>query len=233
MWQELREELHPQGLEIVTVALDAGGADDAGNWIDAANARHPSLIDAQHRLDELFGVVNVPSGIWIDEDGMIVRPPEPTWPGRSVWREISKGVEIPADVDPAIAHALAMAKRIKADPERTLTALRDWVANGPSSRYALSPDEVIARSRPRPVEHSLAAAHFELGQHLWRSGDQEGAVDHFKEAHRLQPENWTYKRQAFQFVNPVLQNAVEVYGTSWAAEVERAGPENYYPEAGM
>jgi hypothetical protein len=39
VWQELREELHPKGIEIVTVALDTGGADKARPYIEAA---HPS-----------------------------------------------------------------------------------------------------------------------------------------------------------------------------------------------
>ena len=47
-----------------------------------AEAEHPSLIDEAHLLDELLGVVNVPSGVWIDEQGVIVRPPEPAFPGR-------------------------------------------------------------------------------------------------------------------------------------------------------
>ena len=84
MWQELRTELHPRGLEVVTVALDVGGADAAGTWIDLAKPEHPALIDAEHRLDELLGVVNVPTGVWIDEQGMIVRPPEPAFPGKYI-----------------------------------------------------------------------------------------------------------------------------------------------------
>ena len=31
-------------------------------------------------MGELFGVVNIPNVVWIDEDGMIVRPAEPGWP---------------------------------------------------------------------------------------------------------------------------------------------------------
>ena len=42
MWQELRTELYPQGLEIVTVALDVGGAQAAGPWIDLAKPEHPA-----------------------------------------------------------------------------------------------------------------------------------------------------------------------------------------------
>ena len=52
---------------------------------------------------------------------------------------------------------------------------------------------------PRPAEHAEAAACFELGQHLWRAGDRRRAVPWFREAHRLDPENWTYKRQAWTF----------------------------------
>ncbi len=62
------------------MALDTGGTDAAGPWIDRAKTTHPALVDAAHVLDELLGIVNVPSGIWIDEDGVIVRPPEPAFP---------------------------------------------------------------------------------------------------------------------------------------------------------
>ena len=55
MWQELREELHPKGLEVVTVALDLKGVETAGRWIEAAAPRHPALIDQAHVLDELEG----------------------------------------------------------------------------------------------------------------------------------------------------------------------------------
>ena len=49
MWQVLREELQPKGLEIVTVALDARGAVVARPWIEKAAARHPSLVDESHQ----------------------------------------------------------------------------------------------------------------------------------------------------------------------------------------
>ena len=32
------------------------------------------MLDPTHQLDTLFGVVNIPNVIWIDEDGVIVRP---------------------------------------------------------------------------------------------------------------------------------------------------------------
>jgi hypothetical protein len=223
----VRSELHPKGLEVVTIALDVGGVEAAGKFIDRANAQHPSLIDEQHRLDELFGVVNVPSGIWIDEHGMIVRPPEPAWPGRAVFRDFIPK-EMPADADPWVVKALDLTKQIRHDPERYLEALRDWTERGSSSRFALSPDEVVERSRPRGRESAAAAAHFELGQHLHRAGFTDDAVPHFREAHRMEPDNWTYKRQAWSFVD-VLQRPTDVYEGDWAGDVEKVGPENYYP----
>ena len=225
MWQELRTELHPQGLEIVTIALDTGGADAAGPWIDLAKPEHPALIDEAHLLDELLGVVNVPSGVWIDELGMIVRPPEPAFPGRAVIAELG----VPAGAPPRIAEMLQEATKIRIDPAAYVAALRDWVVNGSGSCFALGANEVVERSTPRPPDASRAAASFELGQHLHRAGDPEAAVPWFREAHRLQPDNWTYKRQAWEFLDPIMQGPTEQYEGDWLADVRKIGAENYYP----
>lgn len=227
MWQEVRQELHPKGLEVVTVALDVGGFEAAGKFIERANPEHPACVDQQHLMDELFGVVNVPSGIWIDEGGSIVRAPEPAWPGRSVFREIMPK-ELPPDADPTIVAMLAETRKIRTEPDRYLEALRDWADKGRESRFALSPDDVVRRSRPRPREEAEAAAHFELGQHLWRDGRTDPAVRHFRDAHRLAPDNWTYRRQAWSFADP-LQRESEVYEGNWLADVRKIGAENYYP----
>jgi hypothetical protein len=152
---------------VVTVALDAAGAEAAGPSIDAAHPEHPSLIDTAHRLDELLGINNVPMAVWIDEGGTMVRPPEVAHPGRSVLRDLLAEHGVPADAPPLMLETLAEASKIRVRPERYANAIRDWVARGADSRYALAPDEVVARSRPRPREASRAAAHFELGQHLY------------------------------------------------------------------
>jgi len=68
-------ELGPLGLTIVTVALDTD-VEAARPFHEAANPTHPSLVDQSHRLVELFGITNVPFGLWVDETGTIVRPPE-------------------------------------------------------------------------------------------------------------------------------------------------------------
>ncbi|GAC1411103.1 MAG: hypothetical protein NVSMB57_05470 [Actinomycetota bacterium] len=182
-----------------------------------------------HSIDELFGIVNVPSGVWIDESGIIVRPPETAWPGKSMFREVlAKMPPLGEDADPYIKKTLEQSAKIKVQPEAYLSALRDWANKGSHSRFALTPDAVVERSRPLSTEHAEAAAHFELGQHLKGIGVEDASIQHFKCAHVLDPDNWTYKRQAWQYVSPVLQNAAEVYGTTWADEVERVGPERYY-----
>lgn len=156
-----------------------------------------------------------------------MRPPGPAWPGKAVFRDFIPK-EMPADADPWVVKALDLTKQIRHDPERYLEALKDWVEHGPESRFALSPDEVVERSRPRTMESSRAAAHFELGQHLHRAGFGGDAVPHFREAHHLEPDNWTYKRQAWSFAD-VLQRPTDVYEGDWAGDVEKMGPENYYP----
>ena len=132
---------------MVSVALDTGGVDAAGPWIDRAKTTHPALIDTDHVLDELLGVVNVPSGIWIDERGTIVRPPEPAFP----WRPRKPSAELLAQLPALAVEQLREAEKIRIDPEPYLLALRDWVHHGQDSRYALSPDRgarALAAARP-------------------------------------------------------------------------------------
>jgi hypothetical protein len=209
---------------VVTVALDTGGAEAAGPWIERAKATHPSLIDQGHVLDELLGIVNVPSALWIDERGTIVRPPEPAFP----WRPRRPSDELLAQLPPIAAEQLREAQKIQIEPERYLEALRDWVEHGARSPYALSADEVVGRSGDRDLAGSEAAASFELAQHLQRKGLGEDAVPWFREAHRLQPDNWTYKRQAWSLADP-FQGPNDVYESDWLSEVRKLGPENYYP----
>src|SRR3954452_640644 len=186
-WQALREELHPLGLEIVTVGLEMGGAEVLRPFIDDAAPQHPSLVDQTHRMDALFGVTNIPSGIWIDEGGRIVRPHESAVPP-PVMRRDSNGTLQP----------WGMGGRYGFDADQYANMLRDWADKGADSEFVLSPTEVIARSHPQSVDVSRAAAHFELAQHLWhQEGFSERTLAHFAHAHTLQPDNITYKRQAY------------------------------------
>jgi hypothetical protein len=155
---------------------------------------------------------------------MIVRPPEPAFP----WRPRALPEDVLAALPAITVEQLDEAARMRIDPDAYVAALRDWVAHGSRSRYALGADEVLARSRPRPPEESRAVACFELGQHLHRTGHAEDAVRWFREAHRLAPDNWTYKRQAWTFADP-LQGPTPEYDSDWLTEVRKIGAENYYP----
>ncbi len=225
-WQALNRQWAGAGVEIVTVALDTGGVEAAGPWIDAAEATHPSLIDESHVVDELFGIVNVPSTVWIDEEGTIVRPAEPAWPGSTPTLQV---LDMLDELPPGARAAAEHISRMHIDPERSLEMMQDWVDRGHDSRYVLSPDEVVARSRPRPLEVATAAAHFELGEHLHRAGHHDDAVRHWRLAHQLDSSNWTYKRQAWVLETGDTTTQSSAYASNWLADVEQIGAENYYP----
>ena len=200
--------------------------------MEAAKPDHPSLVDQTHVLDELFGVVNVPNGVWIDENGMIVRPVEPAHAPRNPAMDQFRSMKVD-DLPPEIREILVEVRKIRAEPEKYIGALRDWVEKGADSEYALAPEEVIRRSTPRPREVAEAAAAFELGQFLHRAGHGDDAVEWFKQAHQLQPDNWTYKREAWNLVSPGNQGPNGVYEGNWIADIKAIGAENYYPPLEM
>ena len=238
MWQALREELHPKGIEFVTVGMDAAGPEPCRQYIENANPTHPSLVDDSHQMAEKFGVINIPNGIWIDENGVIVRPAEAANPRT----ELATGRYQPIDGLPdRMNDILAEASKIEVSTEY-VDMLRDWVEHGADSRFALDPDEVVRRSKPRDASTAEGQAHFELGAHLWKQGDRAGAEEHWREAHRLYPDNFSYKRQAWSLASegtgpferywqgPVPGKEDEwPYESDWLSEVRAKGAENYYP----
>jgi hypothetical protein len=225
-------------LELVAVGLDTLGGAGCRAFIEAAKPEHPSLIDQHHVLADLFGVINIPSSVWIDERGMIVRPAEPApAPPR---QNAPPRLNLPAELPQHFVEMFAEAAKIKRDPESYHAALKDWVEKGSASRFALAPDEVIARSRPRDADKALGHAHFQLATQLEMDGHHDAAIKHFREAHRLVPDSWTFRRQAWslekvgdgplsrfwQGPSPDHPEAWPYEG-DWITDVRKVGAENY------
>lgn len=219
-------ELEPEGLTVVTVALDVEPA-HTYRWIDAAMPTHPSLIDTRHATGEAFGFVNIPMAVWIDETGTIVRNAE----SASIERSPLRDAAIPDGLPDRMRRMFIEVRAIPDDSEAYRAAIVDWVRRGADSPFALSPDEVVARSRPRGAAEAEAAACFELGRHLRLAVGSDAAVPWWRQAHELDPDNWTYKRQAWTLVttaadateNDLIQGPNDVYTGNWLDDVERGG----------
>ncbi len=225
MWQALHTELEPLGVTVVTVALDFD-PEQAREWIEAAAPTHPSVIDTRHRIDALLGICNVPMAVWIDEDGHLVRPAE----GASIKASAVHQMEITDALPERMQVALRELQAMPDSGEAYRAAIVDWATNGANSRFALDAHQVIDKSQPRPAAHSRAAAMFEIGTHLHRTVGKHAAIEWWKQAHDLHPENWTYKRQAWTLestpagaASDKAQEVGEVYGTSWLDEVLKMG----------
>ncbi len=198
-WQKLYAELKDRNFEIITVAQDTGGAKDAAPWINDAKPEYTSLIDTKHLVTRLYNMVNVPTAVWINEQGRIVRPNEVAY------------------VDNRLKNMTGL------DAEPYLAGLRDWVAKGAKSVFVMSEaelKELIAQQNP---DWALAAAEFGLAEHLYRKGEQAASIRHYKEAQRLNPESLNYKRQAW-----ALADAERDYGTSFTKEVRKLNGKPYY-----
>ena len=98
-WLELADELRPLGLDLVTVALD-DDVDAVRKWTSRV-PELPVAVDADHRVSDIFGIVNVPSTVWLDEAGRVVKPPTIA-PGDDRFREFT---EVDADAHHAALRA--------------------------------------------------------------------------------------------------------------------------------
>jgi hypothetical protein len=166
VWQALYEELRDRNFVVVAVALDKS-ADDARPWIEKAAPTYPALIDTRHVLADLYNIVNVPTALWIDERGRIVRPNDVVF-GSDTFKHITN-----------------------LESARPLAALRAWV-RGETTGFA--PAEARALQTLPTAADQQARAEFGLAEWLARHGRREAAEAHFVRAGELAPHDFTIRR---------------------------------------
>jgi len=155
------------------------------------------VVDTEHVVADLYGMINVPTVVWIDEAGRIVRPNSADF-GSDLFKAFHGKESAPF-----------------------LAAVRAWVREG---RLPFAEDEVRARVlRPTPAEQA-ARAEFALAWWLHRRGDAEAAERHFRRAGELSPHDWTIRRGSMPIrgLNPMGEPFFALY-----REWEAAGKPDY------
>jgi len=153
-------------------------------------------------VSSAFQLINVPTGVWIDERGRVVRPAEPSWTSS---RTDTFG-----------------GKKLEIEGEQYVSALRDWVTNGDKSPYVLSDEEFARRVKPRSPTEMEAEATFKLAVWFQQQGQAALAAKYFERAQALNPDDWNYHRQEWSFTP---QEA----GKKWLERFLKQS-EPYYPK---
>jgi hypothetical protein len=148
-------------------------------------------------------MVNVPTGVWINEEGVIVRPPETAY---------SSNVELELG-----------GKKITSRGGDYVTALRDWVEKGAESEFVMTPEQITAKMPARTEDQAKAEALFQLGVYFHRNGDEEKANTYWEQAEALRPESWNYHRQDWSFTPSEA-------GRNWMQKFQGLGDKDYYPK---
>ena len=173
-WQDVYKNLADDDFVIIAAAQDTGGEAVAREWYDKAGATYVTLVDDAHTISALYGLVNVPSAVWIDEAGSIRRIDEGTYAAVHKMGDFEFGR---ADYSPMVA---------------------DWVANGDASAHVQEP---VSLEGLKVASDDVARADptFKLGVYFHKQGD-EGKANHYWEvAQALDPRSWNYARQDWSF----------------------------------
>jgi peroxiredoxin len=166
-WQQLQEKWADKNFSVVAVAVDES-PEAVQPWVDEAKATFPVLVDANHQFVDAYGIRNVPTIVWIDEDDRIVRPNSP---------EFGDDKFVDFHGQPSGPH---------------LEALERWIVDGEKpyqSDAAVRADQFLPDD-----DQQLARAEYRLAVELWRRGETELAERHFDRAGELAPYDFTIRR---------------------------------------
>ena len=166
-WQQVQERYAGKNFSVVAVAVDEA-PDVVRPWVAEAHATYPVLVDADHEFVDAYGIRNVPTVVWVDENDRIVRPNSP---------EFGDDQFIDFHGQPSAPH---------------LEALERWIVNGEKPYH--SDNEVRAEQFRPDDDQQLARAEYRLAVELWRSGEKDLAEQHFVRAGELAPYDFTIRR---------------------------------------
>ena len=148
------------------MALDAD-VEAVREWATVEPLTFPVLIDRDMRVAELYGFVNVPASVWIDEEGRIVRPPDQAL-GDDRFRNFT-------GVDSSVHH----------------NHLRAWVREGVRD----IDDSRTLEHLQRPTDElQRARLHRRIAVELLDRDTIDGATQHLAAAEALAPNDWTIRR---------------------------------------
>ena len=183
---------------VITVALDKN-FDAARPWIEMAAPQHPSLIDTKHVVSDLYNMVNIPTILWIDEAGRIVRPNDVAY-GNNKYQQVT-GL----------------------DSEVHMNALRAWV-KGTSVPFTANRARELQQLPT--AAHQEARAEFALGQWLWEQGRKTAANGHFVRAGELAPHDFNIRRGSMPMrdIDPMGPEFFKM-----ASDWREAGEPYYHP----
>ncbi|MBP0454893.1 TlpA family protein disulfide reductase [Kitasatospora sp. RG8] len=197
-WEREHAALASENFSVLSVAVDRR-TEDAAPWIAEAAPTHPALIDIGGRVADLYQLLNVPTVLWIDEEGRIARPHDTQF-ATDLFRSMS-GL----------------------DSAKALAALRRWVTTGDPG---LDAGSVAGLTRPGTPEQQRARTEAALALWLLRSGHEQAAGRHFAAASELAPEDVTTWRSAMPLLG--LDPMGDEYFARRAA-LEEAGVPVYRP----
>ena len=165
VWQQVYEEINDPNFVLICVAEDTGGEAAAGPIFDAAQPTFIQVVDPDHIVSSAFNFVNVPSSVWINEKGRIVRIDEGTYSKIHSMGEGQEAITFGNDV--------------------YTPALKDWVAKGEKSKFVQSAKEVTGNIREHTFDQMKADAAFRLANFFRLHGRKEKAEKYSHELSAL------------------------------------------------
>jgi len=145
-------------------------------------------VDPNHQISALYNLVNVPSAVWIDEQGRVRRIDEGTYATVHNMGDFEFGRD---DYAPMVA---------------------DWVENGDRSAHVAEPVAVA----PKSDDAARADAAFRLASYFKAVEQTARAERYWQMAQQLNPDSWNYHRQDWAYTPEEAganwQNKVQTLG---------------------
>ena len=163
MWQEYYQRYGDDGVEVLSVAIDAQGGEKARPYVWRASTSFTTVVDEENLLGQIYGFKAIPNGLLVDEEGVLrhkafggfdIRKPETAdllerWARRQPLQDAAENVDeepIGSEHTRAIAHFREGLELYRGG--RVQEAMARW-----REGVRIAPDNYVIRKQIWAVEH--------------------------------------------------------------------------------
>lgn len=203
-WQAFYQKHRDHNFEILSVAVDVQGAKVVRPFVEKADVTFTVAVDEADVLGRAFGLKLTPVSILVDELGIIRAQgggPRKDFLEQveTVIREPLSKVSTPIQTSHASDSVAELEKRVAASPQ-------DWRARTELAERLVAENNLEAATKQLDAARRLKPDHADLyflnGRVLLRQGKSEEALEQFRKARELDPQNWRIRKQIWAIENP-------------------------------
>lgn len=203
-WQAFYQKHRDHNFEILSVAVDVQGAKVVRPYVEMADVTFTVAVDEADVLGRAFGLKLTPVSILVDELGIIRA--QGGGPRKDFLEQVEAVIREPLSKVSTTVEPVHPSDSVAELEQKVAASPEDWRARTELAERLVAEKNLEAATKQLDAASRLKPDHADLcflnGRILLQQGKNEEALEQFRKARELDPQNWRIRKQIWAIEHP-------------------------------